>query len=63
MSKNALIGNCDRHNGNWGILVNDDRQELDDMPIISEQRKEFYKIFLNGRYDIILRKSYDRCKN
>ena len=140
----ALIGNFDRHNGNWGILVNDEKQEIkvapiydcgsclcsqltdeqmeqiieskseindriynrptstitendkrinyykfisslkneecnealkriidkidmieigqeiDKMPIISYIRKKFYKKLLNGRYDVILKKSYDR---
>lgn len=140
----ALIGNFDRHNGNWGILVNDDKQEIkmapiydcgsclcsqlsdeqmeeiiknkseindriynrptstiiendkrinyyefisslknedcnqalkrivpkvdmvkiakeiEHMPIISDVRKEFYKIFLKGRYEIILKKSFDK---
>lgn len=142
----ALIGNFDRHNGNWGILVNDEEQEIkmapiydcgsclcsqlsdnqmkeiiknkseindriynrptstitengkrinyyefisslkneecnealerivpkinmtkieqeiDDMPVISEVRKEFYKIFVKGRYEIILKKSYEKYK-
>ena len=140
----ALIGNYDRHNGNWGILVNDitgrikmapvydcgsclcsqltDEQiekiiddkaeineriynkptstitengkrinyyefisslknedcnealrrvfsrvdmakiesEIDNMPIISEVRKRFYKDLLWGRYEIILRESYNK---
>lgn len=143
----ALIGNYDRHNGNWGILVNDSEQkvkmapvydcgsclcsqltdeqmkqmldnqteinnriynkptstitengrrinyydfiyslknkdcnnalekivneidmskidfEIDNMPIISEIRKKFYKVLLNGRYNVILRKSYNKLKN
>ena len=29
----ALIGNYDRHNGNWGILVNDEKQEMKMAPI------------------------------
>lgn len=29
----ALIGNYDRHNGNWGILVNDEKQEMEMAPI------------------------------
>ena len=29
----ALIGNYDRHNGNWGILVNDETQEVKMAPI------------------------------
>ncbi len=29
----ALIGNFDRHNGNWGVLVNDYTQELRVAPI------------------------------
>lgn len=140
----ALIGNYDRHNGNWGILVNDNtqevkmapvydcgsclcsqltdeqmkeilksktelnnriynkpnstitennkrinyyefisalknndcnealkriiekidmnkiEQEIDNMPIISDIRKEFYKTLLKGRYEIILKKSYEK---
>lgn len=140
----ALIGNFDRHNGNWGILVNDKKQEIkmapiydcglclcsqlsdeqmeliinnktelnnrvynrptstitennkrinyyefisslknqdcnealermvnkidmtkinqviDSMPIISDVRKNFYKILLNERYQIILKKSYEK---
>lgn len=143
----ALIGNYDRHNGNWGILVNDNEQkmkmapiygcgsclcsqltdeqmeemlnnqseinnriynkptsaitesgkrinyydfiyslknkdcnealeeivnkidmnkieyEIDCMPIISKIRRKFYKVLLNGRYDVILKKSYDKLKN
>lgn len=137
----SLIGNYDRHNGNWGILVNDEHQEMkmapiydcgsclfsqltddqmqeilqntteinnrvynkptsaitengkrinyyefisslknkqcnkalirimnkidmgqiekevDEMPIVSDIRKEFYKVLLNTRYEIILKKS------
>lgn len=137
----GLIGNYDRHNGNWGILVNDEEQkmkmapiydcgsclysqltdeqmeeilkseteinnrvynrptstitendkrinyynfisslknkdcndalkrlikcidmekiekEIDDMSIISDVRKKFYKVLLNRRYEIILKKS------
>lgn len=143
----ALIGNYDRHNGNWGILVNDESQEMkmapiydcgsclysqlsdeqmkeiskneteinnrvynkptstitengrrinyydyisslknadcndalnrvfnrinmnqieneiDNMPIISYVRRDFYKILLNRRYDIILKKSYRKLKS
>ena len=143
----ALIGNFDRHNGNWGILVKDETQEMkmapvydcgsclcsqltdekmeeilknkaelnnriynkatstitendkrinyyefisslkdkecnealkrmiykidmtkieheiDKMSIISDIRKEFYKVLLNGRYEIILKKSYDKLKS
>lgn len=143
----GLIGNYDRHNGNWGILVNDEEQkmkmapiydcgsclysqltdeqmeeilkseteinnrvynrptstitendkrinyydfiyslkykdcndalkrmikcidmekiekEINDMPIISDVRKKFYKVLLNRRYDIILKKSYDKLNN
>ncbi|MBR3003366.1 MAG: HipA domain-containing protein [Clostridia bacterium] len=29
----ALIGNYDRHNGNWGILVNDNTEEIELAPI------------------------------
>lgn len=29
----ALIGNYDRHNGNWGILVNDEKQEMKMAPV------------------------------
>lgn len=29
----ALIGNYDRHNGNWGILVNDENQEMKMAPV------------------------------
>ena len=140
----GLIGNYDRHNGNWGILVNDitgkikiapvydcgsclyaqltDEQiervlnnkvemneriynkptstitengkrinyyefisslknndcnealkrvlpkidmkkiekEIDDMPIISDVRKKFYKALLKERYEIILKEAYNR---
>ena len=140
----SLIGNYDRHNGNWGILVNDEtsetkmapvydcgsclysqltdeqmkeilkseteinnrvynrptstinenghrinyyefisslknkdcnkalkelfnkidmekiEEEIDNMPIISDTRKEFYKIILNRRYEIILKKTYKK---
>lgn len=142
----ALIGNYDRHNGNWGILVNDETQEvkmapiydcvsclcsqltdeqmkkilenkaklnnriynrptstitendkrinyydfisslknkdcnaalervyskidmnkiediIDNMPIISKIRKRFYKEFLKGRYEIIIKKSVMKVK-
>lgn len=142
----SLIGNYDRHNGNWGILVNDDKQnikmapiydcgsclysqlldeemeeilknkneinnriynkptstitengkrinyfgyisslknkdcnealkrmmnkidmdkiykEIDQMPIISDIRKQFYKVILQGRFEMILKKSYERLK-
>jgi len=142
----ALIGNFDRHNGNWGILVNDEKQEMkmapiydcgsclcsqltdeqmkeilnnkaelnnrvynrptstitendkrinyyefisslknedcnnalirifnkidmskiereiDEMPIISETRRKFYKILLNKRYEIILKQSYNKLQ-
>ena len=140
----ALIGNYDRHNGNWGVLVNDETQEIklapiydcgsclysqltdeqmeeilknktevnnriynrptstitkdgrrinyydfiaslenqncnealkrmmkmidmnkineliDNMPIITDVRKEFYKTLLNKRYEIILKNSYEK---
>ena len=140
----GLIGNYDRHNGNWGVLVNDETQEIklapiydcgsclysqltdeqmeeilknktevnnriynkptstitkdgrrinyydfistlenercnealkrivkridmnkideliDNMPIITDVRKEFYKILLNKRYEIILKNSYKK---
>lgn len=140
----ALIGNYDRHNGNWGILVNDNMQkmkvapiydcgsclysqltddqmqeilkneteinnrvynkpfstitengkrinyfefisslkneqcnealtriikkinmkeieiEIEEMPLISDIRREFYKVLLNRRYEIILEKSYKK---
>lgn len=143
----ALIGNFDRHNGNWGILVNDETQEMkmapvydcgsclcaqlsdeqmeeilenkaelnnriynkptstitendkrinyyefisslknedcnealkrminkidmekiqkeiDNMPIISDTRKRFYKELLNGRFEIILKRTYNKLKN
>lgn len=143
----SLIGNYDRHNGNWGILVNDEKKqikmapiydcgsclyaqltdeqmekiskseteihnriynkptstiteeerrinyyefisslknkdcnealnrivpkinlqeimdEISDMPIISEIRKQFYKVLLTQRYEIILKKSYEKLKN
>lgn len=143
----ALIGNFDRHNGNWGILVNDEtqdmkmapvydcgsclcsqltdeqmemilnnktelnnriynrptstiiendkrinyyefisslkneecnvalkkivnkidmakiEQEIDKMPIISDIRRQFYKTLLNSRYEVILKKSYDKLIN
>lgn len=29
----SLIGNYDRHNENWGILVNDEKQEMKVSPI------------------------------
>lgn len=29
----GLIGNYDRHNGNWGVLVNDEKQEMKMAPI------------------------------
>lgn len=38
-------------------------QEIDNMPIISDIRKRFYKALLNGRYEIILKKSYDKLLN
>ena len=140
----ALIGNYDRHNGNWGILVNDEseemkiapiydcglclysqltdgqmkeilkseteinnrvynkptstitengkrinyyefiaslknkecndallrivnkidmkqiKKEIDEMPIISNIRKDFYKVILERRYEIILEKTYKK---
>ena len=142
----ALIGNFDRHNGNWGILVNDEKQEIkmapiydcgsclcsqltdeqmesilrskselntriynrptstitendkrinyyefisslknkdcndalkrmidkidtikiekeiDNMPIISKIRRDFYKVLLRGRYEVILKQSYNKLK-
>ena len=53
----SLIGNYDRHNGNWGILVNDDTQEMKMAPIYDcgsclyaqltdEQMQEILKIKL-----------------
>lgn len=143
----SLIGNYDRHNGNWGILVNDEKQEMkmapiydcgsclyaqltdeqmeeilkskteinnrvynrptstitenekrinyyefisslknqdcndalkriinkidinkieqeiDNMPMISETRRIFYKIIIKERYKIILKGSYNKLKN
>lgn len=143
----SLIGNYDRHNGNWGILVNDETQdmkmapiydcgsclysqltdeqmqeilkteteinnrvynkptstitengrrinyydfisslknkecndalsrivnkidmkqiekEIDEMPIISDIRRSFYKVILERRYKIILEKSYNKLIN
>lgn len=143
----ALIGNFDRHNGNWGILVNDETQEMkmapvydcgsclcaqlsdeqmeeileneselnnriynkptstitendkrinyyefvsslknadcnealkrminkidmekiqeeiENMPIISDIRKSFYKELVNGRFEIILKRTYNKLKN
>lgn len=35
-------------------------QEIDKMPIISDIRKKFYKKLLNGRYDVIVKNSYDK---
>ncbi len=143
----ALIGNYDRHNGNWGMLVNDDTGEIklapiydcgsclcsqltddqmenilkntaelnnriynkptstitendkrinyyeyitslknkdcnnailrivpqidlnkiediiDNMPIISEKRKKFYKTLIKGRYEAILKRPYNILMN
>ena len=36
---------------------------IDDMPSISDIRKEFYKVFLRGRYEIIIEKSVKKMKD
>lgn len=38
-------------------------KEIDDMPIILDVRKDFYKVLLNRRYEVILKKSYDKLNN
>lgn len=38
-------------------------EEIDDMPIISDVRKNFYKVLLNKRYEVILKKAYDKLNN
>ena len=35
-------------------------KEVDEMPMISAVRKEFYKTPLNRRYEKILKKSYEK---
>ena len=42
------------------IDMNKIKKEIDNMPIISDIRKQFYKILLNGRYDIILKRTYNK---
>lgn len=44
------------------IDMNKIEQEIDDMPIISETRKQFYKVLLKGRYETILKASYQKLK-
>lgn len=38
-------------------------EEIDDMQIISDVRKNFYKVLLNKRYKVILKKAYDKLNN
>ena len=96
----SFVGNFERHNGNWGFLINEDSKSIeiapiydcasclypqltDDMiedilnneeemnfekidniinetPLISDIRKEFYRKILKLRYDIILKSNYER---
>ena len=39
------------------------QREIDDMIIISDIRKDFYKIMINERYDKILKYSYNKLLN
>lgn len=39
------------------------QKEIDNMPIISDTRKRFYKELLNGRFEIILKRTYNKLKN
>ena len=36
------------------------KKEIDEMPIISNIRKDFYKVILERRYEIILEKTYKK---
>jgi len=38
------------------------KEEIDEMPIISDIRKEFYKVMLEKRFKEILEKSYKKLK-
>ena len=35
-------------------------KEIDEMPIISNIRRDFYKVILERRYEIILEKTYKK---
>lgn len=52
----ALPGNFDRHNGNWGILVDEEHQTAEIAPV----QKEFYQIMLKERKEKILDYSIER---
>ena len=45
------------------IDMNRIEEIIDDMPSISDIRKEFYKVFLRGRYEIIIEKSVKKMKD
>ncbi|UHR02965.1 HipA domain-containing protein [Peptoniphilus sp. GNH] len=57
----ALIGNFDRHNGNWGILVNEDRQIALPAPIYDCGSCLFPQITEKGLAEII--KSKEEIEN
>ncbi len=47
----ALVGNFDRHMGNWGYITD----------IQAEKRKTFYKTILETRAEVILKPAYECC--
>ena len=73
----SLIGNTDRHNGNWGFLLNKTTGKVEISPIydcgsalnpiledeeMSITRKEFYKKIIEKRYEII-KEAYKEYSN
>ena len=62
----SLIGNTDRHNGNWGFLLNKHINEIhffiDGIECISDIRKKFYKEIISYRYNN-LENIYEKLKS
>ena len=62
----SLIGNTDRHNGNWGFLLNKQINEIhffiDGIECISDIRKKFYKEIISYRYNN-LKNIYEKLKS
>lgn len=62
----SLIGNTDRHNGNWGFLLNKHINEIhffiDGIECISDIRKKFYKEIISYRYNN-LKNIYEKLKS
>lgn len=53
----ALVRIMDR------INMSEIEKEIDNMPSISDIRRKFYKVLLNGRYEVILKQAYIKLKN